>query len=127
MNKSLEYGQGYSELGLDDEARAELSNVPRSDPDFSEAWNALGWLSNRCQISEQDKTIIGDAYPDFTYGFNSELSYKSWTLSFNLFGSVGAQLINLNQWLIGSMNTNGNFNLSQDAYDNRWTAPGSSR
>ncbi len=55
MNKSLEYGQGYSELGLYDEARAEFSSVPRSDPDFPEAWNGLGWLANRCQIREQDK------------------------------------------------------------------------
>ncbi len=80
-------------------------------------------VSGDGKITEEDKTIIGKPNPDFTYGFGFDFAYKKITLSLGFLGSYGNQLINLTQWYIGSLNTNGNFNLSKDAYDNRWTGP----
>ncbi len=78
------------------------------------------------QISEADKTIIGNPAADFNYGFTTNLSYKKFTLSINIFGSYGAELVNINRWIVGSNNTLGNYNLFQDAYDGRWRGEGTS-
>lgn len=78
------------------------------------------------QITEDDKTIIGNPAPDFTYGMSHEFTYKNFSFGFNIIGSKGNQLINLNQWMVGANNTSGNFNATQEAWDQRWTGPGTS-
>lgn len=83
-------------------------------------------INNDGQINELDKTIIGNPSADFTYGFNSSLSYKRFSFSMSIFGSKGAEIINLNRWITGANNTNGNFNSFQDAYDGRWRGEGTS-
>ena len=44
-----------------------------------------------------DRTIIGNAQPDFTFGLNNTLRYKQWNLSFFLQGVVGNDIINANE------------------------------
>jgi TonB-dependent starch-binding outer membrane protein SusC len=83
-------------------------------------------VSGDSQISEADKTIIGNPAADFNYGFTTSLAYKKFTLNLNIFGSYGAELVNINRWIVGSNNTLGNFNLLQDAYDGRWHGEGTS-
>ncbi|MEJ7691478.1 TonB-dependent receptor [Daejeonella sp.] len=83
-------------------------------------------INNDGQINELDKTVIGNPSADFTYGFNSNLSYKRFSFSMSIFGSQGAEIINLNRWITGANNTNGNFNSFQDAYDGRWRGEGTS-
>jgi hypothetical protein len=78
------------------------------------------------QINDSDKTAIGDPSPDFTYGFNTSVSYKRFTLGVSLFGSYGNELINLTRWIVGINNTTGNYNLLQSAWDGRWTGEGTS-
>lgn len=86
--------------------------------------------NNDGQITDADKTIIGNPSADFTYGFNASMSYKRLSFSFNLFGSQGNQLINMNKWVTGinyaSGNQNTGYNQWQESYDNRWTGPGTS-
>lgn len=78
------------------------------------------------QITDDDKTVLGDPSPDFTYGFNTSLSYKRFTLGIVFFGSQGNELINLTRWIVGINNTNGGYNLLQSAYDGRWRGEGTS-
>lgn len=78
------------------------------------------------QITDADKTIIGNPSADFTYGFSGNLSYKRLSLSFTIFGTEGAELINLTRWIVGVNNTNGNWNLLQSAWDGRWQGEGTS-
>lgn len=78
------------------------------------------------QISGEDRTIIGNPSPDFTYGVNANLSYKRFTASINIFGSYGGELLNLNRWMVGSNHTNASYNSFQDAYDGRWHGEGTS-
>jgi len=78
------------------------------------------------QITDADKTAIGNPSADFTYGFNTNLSYKRFTLSVNIFGSYGNDLLNLTRWVVGINNTTGNYNLLQSAYDGRWRGEGTS-
>lgn len=45
-------------------------------------------------ISADDKTFIGDPNPDFTYGVNSNMSYKNFDLSLFIQGSQGNDIFN---------------------------------
>ncbi|GAA4307355.1 TonB-dependent receptor [Compostibacter hankyongensis] len=77
-------------------------------------------------ITDEDRTLIGHPQPDFTYGFNTNLSYKRFTLSLSILGSQGNELLNLNKWLLSVNDTHGNYNALQDAYDHAWRGPGTS-
>jgi TonB-dependent starch-binding outer membrane protein SusC len=83
-------------------------------------------LNNDGQITDADKTIIGNPSPDFTYGFNTNVNYKGFSLSMSVFGSYGNELMNINRWIVGGGSTNGNYNLMQDRWDGRWHGEGTS-
>ncbi len=77
-------------------------------------------LDGNGYIDDYDRTIIGDPNPDFTFGFNTMLSYGNFTLSANFIGSWGNDIYNVNQ----VMNTdvaNVGVNISKDAYYKAWT------
>jgi TonB-linked SusC/RagA family outer membrane protein len=46
-------------------------------------------------ITEEDKTILGDPYPDLVYSFTNEFRYKNFDFSFMIQGSLGAQVNNI--------------------------------
>ena len=72
-------------------------------------------------IGPNDRTIIGNPNPDFTYGFNTGFTYKNFTLDMFLYGSYGSQVANGNLMNIGNANgTTGN-NLLADYYYKAWT------
>lgn len=45
-------------------------------------------------ISEDDRTYVGSAQPDLTYGLNNSFSYKNWDFSFFVRGTVGNDVLN---------------------------------
>jgi len=51
------------------------------------------------KITPDDRTIIGNPYPDFYYGMTNSFSYKNFTLSIAVQGSVGNDLITTNDYL----------------------------
>lgn len=74
-------------------------------------------------INNEDKTNIGSAIPDFTYGLNFDATYKNW--DFNVFfnGVQGRELINTNIYDLEGMPRL--FNAGVGVL-NRWTGPGTS-
>ena len=46
------------------------------------------------QISEEDRTYIGSAMPDWTLSWNNTFAYKNWDLSFFFRGSIGNDVLN---------------------------------
>ncbi|HEY0770646.1 MAG TPA: TonB-dependent receptor, partial [Sphingobacteriaceae bacterium] len=78
------------------------------------------------QISGDDRTIIGNPTPDFTYGFNTSLEYKRFSASMVIFGSYGGELFNLNRWMVGSNHSNTAYNSFKDSYLGRWHGEGTS-
>jgi len=70
-------------------------------------------------IDENDRTIIGNAMADFTWGLNNTLGYKDFTLSFFIQSSQGNDMHNLNQMFLEDFN--GEHNVMSDAALNRWT------
>ena len=67
---------------------------------------------------ENDRVILGSTQPKFTYGFASQLRYKSWDLSFNFQGSYGNKLYNQLEQALESPNAS--YNASAKLAD-RWT------
>lgn len=48
------------------------------------------------QLNEDDMTVIGDPYADFTWGITNTFTYKNFDLSILIQGSQGGQMINGN-------------------------------
>ena len=75
-------------------------------------------LNGDGQITAEDRTIIGDTNPKFTYGITNNLNYKDFSLSFMLQGSYGNDIFNANLMDIQLANEG---NITTDAYAGRWT------
>jgi TonB-linked SusC/RagA family outer membrane protein len=71
-------------------------------------------------INDDDKTIIGDPNPDFTFGWNTDLCYKNLSLSFLVYGSIGNDIYNATNLFINSGYTMP-ANQTQDWFNNRWS------
>ena len=70
-------------------------------------------------ITEADRTILGNALPDFTWGLNNNIEYKNFTLSFFIQASHGNEMANLNSSPLEDFR--GLNNVSAEAALNRWT------
>jgi iron complex outermembrane receptor protein len=46
------------------------------------------------QISDDDRTYVGSAQPDLTFGWNNTFSYKNWDASFFIRGTIGNDVLN---------------------------------
>lgn len=66
----------------------------------------------------EDRTVIGSAEPDFTFGLTSKFSYRNFDLSLFINGSVGNDIANVNKVRLSLFT--GNQNAIADAA-NRWT------
>ncbi|NBC24624.1 MAG: SusC/RagA family protein, partial [Bacteroidetes bacterium] len=64
-----------------------------------------------------DRSIVGSYFPDFTYGITNSFSFKGLDLNFTLQGVQGNEILNLNRRYIANME--GNFNNTTEAL-NRW-------
>ncbi len=72
----------------------------------------------------KDRTIVGNYFPDFTYGFTNNLKYRNFDFGFSFQGVEGVEIVNLLNRYTNSME--GNFNNTVKALD-RWiseTEPG---
>lgn len=72
----------------------------------------------------EDRTIIGNAEPDFTFGITNNFTYKGFDLSFFINGSVGNDIANINKERLSLFT--GYQNAISDA-TNRWTLDNPSR
>lgn len=69
-------------------------------------------------ITTDDRTIIGNPNPDFTFGFNTSLKYKYFTIAAQFYGSYGNDIVNAN--LLENTSTYLENNILKDAYYNAW-------
>ena len=114
---------GYVEDGFYNsiaEVRSMAENAGLSD---AEALRKVGEIKYRDlngdgQITAEDRTIIGDTNPKFTYGITNSLYYKDFSLSFMLQGCYGNDIFNANLMDIQMANEG---NVTTDAYNGRWT------
>lgn len=71
-------------------------------------------VDNNNIIDQNDRTIIGNPFPDFTWGITNTMKYKNFDLSFLLQGAKGGQLIN------GDHNYNESKRFNRAIVENRW-------
>jgi TonB-linked SusC/RagA family outer membrane protein len=50
------------------------------------------------EITESDRTFIGNPNPDFLFGFSNQVSYKNFDLSITMAGSYGGKILNPSKW-----------------------------
>ena len=64
-----------------------ISTVEPGNPKFED-------VNNDGVVNEQDRVVLGNIQPKFTYGFNTKVAYKNWDLFVSLSGSYGNKLFN---------------------------------
>ncbi|RYJ42079.1 SusC/RagA family TonB-linked outer membrane protein [Flavobacterium beibuense] len=115
---------GYQTLGIirdqDQLDNAPLIGIYNGDPVQSQLGDVLyADLNDDGVINDDDRTFIGNPYPDFTYGFTNNFRYKGIDLSIFLQGSQGNDILNLTG-RTGTLNTNLYQNQLAEAAD-YWT------
>ena len=73
-------------------------------------------------ITEDDKVSLGDPNPDFTYGFQTRLTYKDISLSASFNGVYGNDLLNSNLRYEAMPAKNSSNNIRKEVYANIWRA-----
>lgn len=68
-------------------------------------------------ITEADRTTIGNPNPDFTWGFTNNFTYRNLDLSIFFQGSQGGDIFNLTNVQL----TNGDANTTRAYYNSAWT------
>lgn len=68
-------------------------------------------------IDADDKTILGDAYPDFTGGFSTNLAWKGFDLSAAFTFSYGADVVNFQDYYLFNVEGSANqYAIAADRY-----------
>lgn len=69
-------------------------------------------------LPNDNRMLLTNFQPTFTYGFNNEFSYRNFNLSVLLVGAVGNDIAN--EFRKYNLTLNGNWVPSREAYENRW-------
>lgn len=77
-------------------------------------------LNSDGDISEADKTYIGNPNPDFFYGFNSNMSYKGFQLDLFFQGSKGNDIMNISA-ISSTMDYGQGLNMPEEVLLDHWT------
>ncbi len=71
-------------------------------------------------ITSDDRVVVGDPNPDFTYGFNTEFRYRNFSLSAAFIGSYGNDVYNQQLAAMSDLSTNSENRLRAAVFD-AWT------
>ncbi len=108
---------GFEVIGLfqegDDIANSAQPNAKPGEPIFLDA-------NNDGVIDGNDRVILGDPFPDISFGFNNTLSYRNLSLDIYLTGVHGVQTFNANV-LESLFPINFERNIMSKHYTDRWT------
>ncbi|WP_378187011.1 SusC/RagA family TonB-linked outer membrane protein [Aquimarina sp. W85] len=74
-------------------------------------------VDNSGDISAEDRTIIGNPNPDYTFGITNNFSYKNFDLNIFIQGSQGGDIFNMTNVQL----FNGDANTTVDYFNNAWT------
>lgn len=78
------------------------------------------------QITVADRTIIGNPYPDYTFGITNDFRYKGFTLNVFFMGSMGQDVMNLNRHILDALTFTTGTNMRTEAWEGRWRGEGTS-
>ena len=69
-------------------------------------------------LTDDDRAVIGDPHPDFSWGWNNDFNYKNFSLNVFVQGSKGGEILNYTLMELGALN--GRTNVTTEAL-NRWS------
>ena len=104
---------GYKYLGViqEGESYAPQPDAKPGDPKFADISGPDGVPDGK--ITSDDRTIIGNANPDFIFGMTNTFAWKNFDLSIFFYGSVGNDMLNMTRMTL-------EWKRTTDAL-NRWT------
>ncbi len=107
---------GTKAIGIFQEGQAPIPAQPNIVPG-----NPIWLDANKDgKIDEADRVVLGNPYPDFTFGINNSFSYKNFELNVFVDGALGQQLVNWATY--DALYPNDVFrNRLADPLLNRWT------
>ena len=97
------------------EGTATLEGGVAGDPLFFDIADEEGVLDG--EITEADRTIIGNPNPDFTFGINNDISFGNFDINIFFQGSQGGDIFNMTDVQLN----NGDANTTRDYYNSAWT------
>ena len=114
---------GYVEDGFYDnlaEVRADPLYANVSDVEAQRMVGEIKYLdvNGDGKLTTEDRAIIGDTNPDFTYGLTGNFRWKNLTLSMFFQGTYGNDIFNANLTNISMQSVS---NIPKFAYESRWT------
>ncbi len=78
------------------------------------------------RITADDREVIGNPFPNYGFGINSDLTWRNISLSASVIGTIGQDIINLARHNLDALARENASNIRQEAYDNRWVGEGTS-
>lgn len=118
---------GYQVLGLF-QSQAEIDNSPDQEAVAIPSPGTFKYAdaNNDGVITPEDRILLGNSDPDFTFGVNNTMSYKNIDLNFFFQGSIGREKQNsVRAYLEDVDDITEGFNKSK-AVANRWTSENTS-
>jgi len=115
----LFYGYKYAGVyqgGSMPDGTVAIAGAQAGDPLFYDIADKDGNFDG--SLNEDDKTIIGNPNPDFTWGLTNNFIYKNFDLSIFFQGSQGGEIFNMTNVQL----YNGDANTTKDYYKNAWTS-----
>src|SRR5438445_6527587 len=111
---------GFKSAGVirDSAAAAQITYKNFSNSSFKPGDMKIVDADSDGVITLNDRTIIGDPTPNFTYGTTNVFSWRGFQLDGLLQGSHGGKILNVNRIRTES---SPRANLSRDRWFNRWT------
>jgi TonB-linked SusC/RagA family outer membrane protein len=100
------YGYVYTGVLQKGEHYAPEPDAKPGDPKFKD-------INGDGVIDAEDRTILGQAYPKYTFGMQNSFNYKNFNLSIAIYGAIDADLLNMTRM-------NLEWNRTERALD-RWT------
>jgi hypothetical protein len=72
-------------------------------------------------INVEDQGVIGQAFPDYTFGWNNTIRWKNFDFNAFFQGSIGADRLNLTRYGISENISDARFVTSKEGFYNMWT------
>jgi hypothetical protein len=82
------YGYAYIGVIQEGEHYAPEPKAKPGDPKFKD-------INGDGIINAQDRTILGQAYPKYTFGMQNSFNYRNFNLSISIYGSIGGDILNM--------------------------------
>jgi len=83
-------------------------------------------LNHDGQITPDDRTILGNPAPKYTFGLTNTFRYKGFELGIFILGKQGQSILNLNRYFSDGLVYSASGNLRQEAWNGRWHGEGTS-